>query len=216
VSEPNRVTRILEGLATQAIWQALAFLVSAGFVSLGVAKLWTAAHAFSTAFNVFLVVVGLAGMGWVLGIVPRWRKGKSDDQIAEKIVIVADPRGAMIYINEHREAIDFPFLTLRNFSRADVDVEPFDVQIGGSSRVFGMTRAQFNSPRVGKLGGIAQVTIASYNLTAKDLEFIETTCRHPGYFDLALSATLRIKVSLQSFDIPFGITARAGVLRTSA
>jgi hypothetical protein len=204
----------LEGLATQAIWQAATFLVSAGFLSLGVAKLLTGAHALATAFYVFLIVVGLVGVGLVLGIIPRWGKAKSDDQIINKILIIADPCGAMIYINQHREAIDFPLLTLRNFSRADISVEPFDVQIGGSSRVFGLTRAQFNAQLVGSLGGSAQVTVASYNLTAKELEFIETVCQHPGYFDLVLSGTVRIKVSMESFDIPFGINVRAGILRS--
>jgi len=205
---------MLEGLATQAIWQAAMFLVSAGFLSLGIAKLSAAAHALVTTFYVFLIVVGLVGIGLVLGIVPRWGKGKSDDQITDKILIIPEPRGAMIYINHHREAIDFPLLTLRNFSRADISVEPFDVQIGGSSRVFGLTRAQFNAQLVGSLGGNAQVTVASYNLTAKDLEFIETVCQHPGYFDLVLSGTLRIRISTESFDIPFGINARAGILRS--
>jgi hypothetical protein len=62
MSGPNRVTRILEGLATQAIWQAATFLVSAGFLSLGIAKLLTAAHALATAFYVFLIVVGSLGI----------------------------------------------------------------------------------------------------------------------------------------------------------
>jgi len=214
MSGPNRVTRILEGLATQAIWQAVTFLVSAGLLSLGAAKLFATQHALATAFYVFLIVVGLVGIGLVLRIVPRWGKGKSDDQIINKILIIPDSRGAMIYLNQHREAIDFPLLTLRNFSRVNIGVEPFDVQIGGSSRVFGLTRAQFNAQLVGSLGGNAQVTVASYNLTAKDLEFIETVCQHPGYFDLVLSGTLRARVSMDSFDIPFGITVRAGILRS--
>jgi len=113
MSGPNRVTRILEGLATQAIWQVVTFLVSAGFLSLGIARLLTAAHALVTSFYVFLIVVGLVGIGLVLGIIPRWRKTKSDNEIINKIVIIADSRGAMIYINQHREAIDFPILTLR-------------------------------------------------------------------------------------------------------
>jgi predicted nucleotidyltransferase component of viral defense system len=67
---------------------------------------------------------------------------------------------------------------------------------------------------VAALGGQSQVTLAFYNLTAKDLEFIETTCRRPGYFDLTLTGIRRVKTPAESLEVPFGITVRAGVQRS--
>ena len=167
----------------------------------------------TTSLNVFLVVTGLSGIGWAWGVMPRRAKSYAKTDILGKIVIIADPIGAMLYMNQYREAIDFPFFTIRNFSQADIELEPVDLQVGGSSRMFGMTRAQFNSAKLGKLTGQSQGTVAPYNLTAKDMGFIETTCQRPGYFDLSLSGTLRVKASGESFDVPFGLTVRAGIQR---
>ncbi|MGB2621305.1 MAG: hypothetical protein WA857_12705 [Candidatus Acidiferrum sp.] len=214
MTESTRWSRILEGLGIQAIWQLLLFIAASGFVSWGISQLAHAAHAFATAFNIFLVLLGLAGIGRVLGLVPRRTKTYSQNDILENLVICPDPSVPMVYINQHREAIDIPYLVLRNFSETDIDLEPIDVQIVGSSRAFGMTRAQFNPSRVPKQGGRSQMTLAFHNLTAKDVEFIEITCKHPGYFDLNLSGRLRFRASGDSFDAPFGIAVRAGIQRS--
>jgi hypothetical protein len=74
VSEPNRFGRILEGLATQLIWQVLVLLTGAVVFSLGAARLSKAVHVLSTSLSVFLVVVELGIVGWALGVVPRRTK----------------------------------------------------------------------------------------------------------------------------------------------
>lgn len=211
MSQPNRLARILEGLATQAIWQVLAFLAGTGLFSVGAARLSKAAHIVSTSVNISLVVVGLGAVIWAWGIVPRHTRTYSKSDILGKIIIVPDSVGAMVYMNQYRDAVDFPFFTVRNFSQADIEVGPMDVQVGSSSRIFGMTRAQFNSVKIAKLTGQSQITVAPYSLTPKDMEFIETTCQRPGYLDFILSAMLRVKTPGETFELPFSMTVRAGI-----
>jgi hypothetical protein len=213
MAEPTRKSRMIEGLAIQAIWQFGVFIASSGILSWGISYLVHTAHTLAVASHIFLVLLGLGGITWAAGIIPRRRKSYSKADVAEKIVIYPDQIGPMIYINQHREAIDGVYFTLMNFSAVDIELEPIDVQITGSSRTFGSARAEFNPSNVRKQGGRSQVSLNFYNLTQKDVQFIETVCERPGYFNLNFSGTLRFRTPVDSFNVPFGIVVRAGVQR---
>ncbi len=68
---PSLRERFIEWFVGHGLWELCKVALTAGFawlISIGGAHLWHAAT--STAFNIFLVVIGILGVAWVIGVVP--------------------------------------------------------------------------------------------------------------------------------------------------
>ena len=130
--------RGLEWLTSHALWELAKYLIgaalSAGFVSVGVSRMFHAA--LGSALNIFLVLMGGMGMLWMSGVV-RWSKSSTskDSKVTWDIfffspglAVSLTPSIGRVIINLHilsTKATELIFLhvTLRNNKGTYLDCE---------------------------------------------------------------------------------------------
>jgi hypothetical protein len=78
MEEPKLNERLVEWLVSHSLWELCKVVVTVGFVWLigvGGANLWHATM--GTAFNISLVLIGILGIAWMVGILPIRRNNTS-------------------------------------------------------------------------------------------------------------------------------------------